>query len=241
MAAMGTPMDIMGRPMSSYVLTIAGKSYVREGLSAVVVEHEGRRLLVLGAGTEALKHLAGQHNQQSHGRGRGAGAADAQVQTIAGVESQIAELPTEHAAGIDNQGNLLFQKAGGESEVNLSYDELAITRGGVFTHNHPAGVSFSVDDVQTAWRFGFAQMRAVTTQHVHIVEPPAGGWPDPARFDRLVIPAIQKHANAIAAEWNPRIARRELSQEQANRDFDHELWLRVAGDVGFRYRREART
>lgn len=64
---------------------------------------------------------------------------------------------------LDRDGNSVFKKAGEKSRIAYTKDEIHLisTRGSVFIHNHPSGLSFSLEDVCFSFRAGIDEMWAV--------------------------------------------------------------------------------
>jgi hypothetical protein len=64
-------------------------------------------------------------------------------------------------------------------QVGFSDDEVERMRGAaVFTHNHPAGNSFSPQDVSLACTLQFHELRVVTSQWTFVLRPGPAGWSD---------------------------------------------------------------
>lgn len=93
------------------------------------------------------------------------------------VEEQISALPKEVALAFAESGQLRLFKAGEESAVAFTDDEMQQLRGTYFTHNHPSQSFFTVRDIEFACYHDLAQIRAVAGTTVHILTRPAAGWP----------------------------------------------------------------
>ena len=86
------------------------------------------------------------------------------------IEDEIRNSALETAAGLDAEGNKVFQISSGEvSEVSIPSEELEKLRDGVFTHNHPGGTTFTSDDVDKALRYGFKELRACHSGGAYIL------------------------------------------------------------------------
>lgn len=68
-----------------------------------------------------------------------------------------------------------------------------------FTHTHPSGTSFSVDDVKIGATQGFGEFRAIGDQWAHSMKPGAGGWPSTSDIGRV-------YARVFAEKDRARIA-----------------------------------
>ena len=138
------------------------------------------------------------------------------------VERQLARLPHEAALAFDEAGNLRLFKAGEESKVAFTEEELARLRDSVFTHNHPSQSFLTVRDIEFACHNDVAQLRAVAGPVVHILTRPATGWPL-ARCQRLV--ATEQ------ARLRKRFAHAGADRKQAHRQwnaFAHKLVERLS-------------
>lgn len=56
-------------------------------------------------------------------------------------------------------------------------EETALMLGGVLTHNHPSGATFSVDDIDMMGRTGVTELRAIGRDGVYVIRQPAE-WPE---------------------------------------------------------------
>lgn len=82
------------------------------------------------------------------------------VKAISGMENLIRNQSYESGTCVDKNGNKIFDASDGErSSIDLSQyaERLKDT---VFTHNHPSGTTFSVEDLSSAVRCGMAELRA---------------------------------------------------------------------------------
>lgn len=93
------------------------------------------------------------------------------------VERQLRRLPHEVALAFDGAGDLRLFKAGEESQVAFTAEELLRLRDSFFTHNHPSRSFLTVRDIEFACHHDVAQLRAVAGPIVHVLTRPATGWP----------------------------------------------------------------
>jgi len=155
---------------------------------------------------------------------------------IAEHEQRIRALPCEEAVALDDEGRVLLTKRGVGPTVTFTAAEAERMRGAaVFTHNHPAGNSFSPQDVSLACTLEFGELRVVTVQWTHILRPGPAGWgeKDWSRLDE----AGQRAFLAVTDEFREAIQRRRLSISEANAEFWHRVWERVAVAEGLDYER----
>jgi hypothetical protein len=155
---------------------------------------------------------------------------------VAEHEQRIRALPHEATVALDDEGRVLLAKQGGGSTVTFTAAEAERMRGAaVFIHNHPAGNSFSPQDVSLACTLEFRELRVVTEQWTHILRPGPAGWSkrDWSRLDE----AGQRAFLAVTDEFHEAIRRRRLSISEANAEFWHCVWERVAEAEGLDYER----
>lgn len=148
------------------------------------------------------------------------------------VEDVIRRDTLETGTFIAPDGQVLLRRQGQPDRVKYLASELALMRGAVFTHNHPGGAGFSVEDVILASEFGFAELRAVTLNFRHM----AYGIPplDSAKWQR---------AYAVAeAEVVPVLIEMVRAGDLHPKDFGqearHRAWAKVAKHFNFLYVRE---
>jgi len=155
---------------------------------------------------------------------------------IAEHEQRIRALAHEEAVALDDEGKVLLAKRGVGSTVTFADAEVERMRGAaVFTHNHPAGNSFSPQDVSLACTLEFGELRVVTAQWTHIIRPGPTGWAekDWSRLDE----AGQRACLAVTDDFQEALRRRRLSISEANAEFWHWVWERVAEAEGLVYER----
>lgn len=93
------------------------------------------------------------------------------------VEKEIAHDDFETAAVFASDGTLLLRKAGERAAVRFTQQEaLRMIDAAVFTHNHPRDTSFSLADVDLAWRLRIREIRVVTQSFLYRLRPSVGGW-----------------------------------------------------------------
>lgn len=82
----------------------------------------------------------------------------------------------EHAVLYDSSGRRIFHKKGREHNVEFSNEEIKQMAGGVLTHNHPLGATFSEEDIYMLKSARLSQIRAVGRDGVYTLKCPAE-WP----------------------------------------------------------------
>ncbi|MBY0242220.1 MAG: phage head morphogenesis protein, partial [Burkholderiaceae bacterium] len=96
--------------------------------------------------------------------------------TAVKLEDQIRGEKNEFGAFVSKDGGVLLRRAGLPDKVPYTEDELRSMKGTTFTHNHPGGLSFSVDDVRNASFADLVELRAVAPHYRHTMTP-KGAWP----------------------------------------------------------------
>lgn len=177
------------------------------------------------------------------------GGYSAAEQVIRQIEDRIRRNTTESLHALDQGGNVVFSKQGGQSSVYLSPAEMAQLRGTMMTHNHPSGLSypasdprhggnsFSPDDIGVAASVGAAEIRAVTPVWRFIMREPASGW-DEQYWQQVVAPSFVRHEADVRREFFQAIGNGTMTRAEAEALHFHEIWSRVAGELGLDYRRE---
>lgn len=93
--------------------------------------------------------------------GRG-GSSGMTSRNLLSIENRIRNNPTETAALVGPNGEVIFDKSDGlESAVYFTDEEASKMVDGTLTHNHPQGTTLSADDVDLAVSKGLKEIRAV--------------------------------------------------------------------------------
>lgn len=156
----------------------------------------------------------------------------------------------ESAFAVDAAGRVVLDKRGEPSSVTVTGEECVRLReaGGVlFTHNHPGGWnygaddlrrvghSFSASDVRLACETNLAEMRAITPRHRYSLMPPPSRVWDATFWQTKVLPAFRRHNLAVSQENIQRIRARTATPEEVDARHYHDVWTRVAGELGLVY------
>jgi SPP1 gp7 family putative phage head morphogenesis protein len=75
-------------------------------------------------------------------------------------------------AGAFKDGKKVLIKDGAKSSVSFAESEIDSFRGGVLTHNHPRGSTFSVDDIKMMAYAELSEIRATSENYVYIMQNP---------------------------------------------------------------------
>lgn len=87
-------------------------------------------------------------------------------------EKVIRGFEREKAILYDRHGQIIFQKSGQEHSVSFTQKELRSMKGGVLTHNHPGGATFSPADINMLRTVGLEEIRAVGRDGVYVLKQP---------------------------------------------------------------------
>lgn len=152
--------------------------------------------------------------------------------TAVAIENAIRRDALETGVFIAADGRELLRRQGTPDRVAFTHSELLAIRGTTFTHNHPGGAGFSVDDFSLASEFGLAELRAVTLEFRHM----ASGIP-------LLQSAQWLRAYAAAeAQIAPAMVEKVRLGEFHPKDFGYEVrhraWSSLAQSFKFWYARE---
>ena len=139
-------------------------------------------------------------------------------------------------------GKQVWANQGGVDYVDVSdARDKGVLRGNVLTHNHPQGNSFSHQDVNGLLAWGLKEMRAVSSKHLHRIQPPEH-WPKDGSVSQAMLDNMAsqiKHIEeGIRSEFWDRIGNGKMTKEEAAAQHFHELWTRAAKEIGFKYSRE---
>lgn len=118
-------------------------------------------------------------------------------------EKILAEYQKEHAVLYDGDGNRIFQKSGEAHNVSFTKKEVEKMRGGVLTHNHPGGATFSEADIYMLKESGLTQIRAIGRDGVYILDRP-DIWPEELdTYEKIVecYAKIEKELETEMQEW----------------------------------------
>jgi hypothetical protein len=174
------------------------------------------------------------------------------IELVQAKEEEIKFNLFESAFAVDEAGNAVMDRAGELFRIDFTQEEverLRAERGVIFTHNHPrgweypvsnplrAGSSFSEADVAFACGAEVAEMRVVTPTRRFFLRPADDGW-SRAYWNDALRPVFARHEAEVQREFRLRVRQRQMSWEEAGAEDMHEIWSRVATEVGLTYGRE---
>ena len=169
-------------------------------------------------------------------QGRGIGRLG---RAVTAVEKEIAHNDVETAAVFASDGTLLLRKAGERTAVRFTQQEaLRMIDAAVFTHNHPRNTSFSLADVDLAWRLRIGEIRVVTPAFLYRMRPPVGGW---RKIEWQVIEeTVNTVHNHVGQEFQAALRAGRLTENEADLRGWHTIWLRTARHLSVSYTRRRR-
>lgn len=164
-------------------------------------------------------------------------------------ENKIRHNDLETVSFHDREGNKLFTKTGEPDNVKFDLTDVQekILDKSVMTHNHPAsafsdksgwqwkGVSFSLEDIKTAFSLNLAEVRAVGNIFRYTLRPGKNGWGEKFKAE------IETAHKLMKAETNLELAKRiqtgEIDFDYFNGVADHIVWEKLAKKYNLRYKR----
>lgn len=147
------------------------------------------------------------------------------------VEASIRNLPSEAGVLIAPDGSEIARRSGGTNTVTFPEDELRRGQGATYTHNHPGGTGPSVEDIELAAEFGFAELRVVTSDRLYRVWNLGAVTPTAVRPEYA--PAFQRSI----AEVTQDVQRNVVDRKDFRSEVLHRTWRRVAARLRFHYER----
>lgn len=151
------------------------------------------------------------------------------------AEQQIRHEKVERGVIFSPNGNILWEKTGTKSSIDISEAiEAGLLKGCIFTHNHPLQTSFSMDDFKVFIAHGLLEMRAVDQKYAYSMSLERG----------LVKPHSISYLMHHAKEQDKKLEREyqvRLSADPDDEmydDYAHEWFRRISEVVpGFMYTR----
>jgi len=149
------------------------------------------------------------------------------------IEESIRHKKDETGTLIGTDGRVMFQRSGTPNSVRIPGTVLDGGQGATFTHNHPGGTSFSVEDVSLAAEYKFGEMRVVTPLQRFSMQP-IGDWPLPEEVESAYN-AIERSA---MLDVHNMVTGGELDARFKGAESMHVIWTRVSDLLKMKYTRE---
>ena len=148
--------------------------------------------------------------------------------TLKGHEHEIRRMNVEKGYAYDDAGNVVVSRVGEADRITFTSEEMVKIRNDctVFTHNHPSGGSFSVDDIILAQTSDIREIRAVSGHfnHVMLIDESEFALPRQGIFRGVV-------ANEDKKLWVENMASLRAGKttlEEIQINHWHEVWQAVA-------------
>lgn len=152
--------------------------------------------------------------------------------TAVQIEDEIRRDLVETGAFIAADGRVMLRRSGLLNRVSFLPDELAGVPGATFTHNHPGGGSFSLEDILVAAELGLQEIRVVTPRFRH----GAAGLPNLQREAwRTAYDLQQTRLMALLAS---KVKLDALHPFDFGFEVRHRVWVHLSRQFGFIYWRE---
>lgn len=172
-------------------------------------------------------------------------------QSLSNVEDRIRGQKFESASLYDAKGNHIVFKDGEARSVSFTAEEMRQVDGGVLTHNHPSGRSFSFEDFHESVRHGLREVRAAHSEGVYRMkltnDVSYGEYVVPLGYENapdkrgaynhwVVLRSAYDDADKwVGAKLQDAIINGRMTEQQANATHHHEIWKRLSEQMGFTY------
>ena len=140
-----------------------------------------------------------------------AGMNDRARAKVAAHEAEIAKLPHERCLVFDDNGEVILTEDGDVAHVDLNSEQQRLLRGRVVTHNHPLGVTFSLQDMVTACTYQIGELRVITNENTFSIRNGSHKL-DPRNLDN-VVKAIQRLRPKVLSRKNLHEAMKTVAKE----------------------------
>ena len=140
---------------------------------------------------------------------------------------------TEWGMCADKQGTIIFESNGTDFAVDLADDVVKRMRGGAFTHTHPGDLSFSLDDVRSAFAMRLKELRVVAANKdgKMVRYTLKGKWPK----NKLTFATLAAEAYKAVGGWDRQFKKAPFEKRQA---YWSGLWKEYARLSGMTYTEE---
>lgn len=151
-------------------------------------------------------------------------------------EEEFRESSREYGIFISNDGEKSYPLSGDINKVKVPRELWGKVVGTTFTHNHPGGSNFSIDDIITAAELNLAEVRAVT-EHMRFIMSNGKSnklWPSENEIRQAL-----KELNPKALDLTRNMINSDrINSRYAQSELEHQLWMLAAQKLGLKYKRE---
>ena len=95
-------------------------------------------------------------------------------ETLGKFERRRRKNKIEFGIIIDREGNVIAQVKGNKHSVSFNVSDLKKASGGIVSHNHPNGSSFSIEDVLILLKYKLAELRAIGKEYRYSIKATRG-------------------------------------------------------------------
>lgn len=131
-------------------------------------------------------------------------------------------------------GEYRFSKRGNTSSVSISVLDIPKLRGGVVTHNHPSGGSFSFTDLKFLKRMPISEIRVSTMVGSYYIRKPEE-WPSDIRSTMKMEKAYDEIKNSLKSKYRKLYNDGKITKEDRHRLFLDEVNKTFAERYGLEY------
>lgn len=152
--------------------------------------------------------------------------------TAVQLENEIRRDALETGAFIAQDGRILLRRTGRPNRVSYLPEELVGLQGTTFTHNHPGGASFSLEDLLLAADLQLHEVRAVTARFRH------GAAALPELHQDTWRTAYDLEYSRQRMRLAPQVRADALHLFDFGVEVRHLVWVELSRQLGFIYWRE---
>ena len=152
-------------------------------------------------------------------------------------EKRLVKRKNETAIIYGPNGETLFIKNGGARSVSFTRSEVNKMKGGILTHNHPENTTFSPADIYMLKRAQLSEIRAATKGGTYMLRPPAV-WDERFNSKQKIWDEYSKLEKEIEPGFHSQYKSGEITIEQYNQRFQHEILKKLSEKFGLEYHYE---
>lgn len=158
------------------------------------------------------------------------------VVTLSSAEKRIQDLDHEQLVVVGKDGYVMAVVDGGEHSVGLTSKAYnAIKAGGIATHNHPNGGTFSPADVITAGSMGTTEIRAVSKRFKTTYSLKAGNKANGSGLASQ----MRKDADSIEKAWDNQILQINKRKYMNQKNYERAVYEAYNSVMGQWFRNNA--
>ena len=152
-------------------------------------------------------------------------------------EKSLSARKKETACVYSGKGEFLFQKRGGEKEVQFTIKEFLKLKDTVITHNHPTGGSFTASDIYLLLASRASEVRASTENCVYYIRQPQK-WDKAIKSKKQVEEEMAKIKEALKPKYMKLYKNGEITKTERFRMATDEVSAIFCEKFGIEYGKE---